>query len=56
MGRRRAGGLRDGGVGDGDVDGLGVDGSDEFVHAVEAGEEVGLAAQGRGFQKAVRQG
>ena len=33
------------GVGDGDVDGLGVDRADEFVEAVQPGEQIGLAAQ-----------
>lgn len=37
--------LRNEGVGDGDVDGLGVDGTDEFVEAVQSSEQVGLAAQ-----------
>ncbi len=32
-------------VGEGDVDGLGVDRADEFVEAVQPGQQVGLAAQ-----------
>lgn len=39
------------GVGDGDVDGLGVDGTHEFIEAVQPGQHVGLAAQARGFQQ-----
>ena len=33
------------GVGDGDVDGLGVDRADEFIEAVQPGQQIGLAAQ-----------
>lgn len=45
--RRRGGSCSSGmkGVGDGDVDGLGVDRTDEFVEAVQPGQQVGLAAQ-----------
>lgn len=35
------------GVGNGDVDGLGIHRSDQFVQAVQPGQQVGLAAQDR---------
>lgn len=48
--------LRNEGVGEGDVDGLGVDRADEFIEAVQPGQQVGLAAQDGRVEEVCGQG